>query len=208
MENFSTLLSAAPATYGLVAGNAVTVAGVVSPFLLAAAAAAVKATTTPAMRLERDTLKAAAENVVFPFATNISQNGNVTPENKGIIGVSVRSTVRSVIPPTAEYPVVELRQQANGVAYFNFRSSAPGTSRAAPYGYTPRLLMKSSEAGATPVENLVDVGKLTRSPGVYVFAPTDVGKTITVAMRYEKKSGTAGESVQGPVGPTLVFVLG
>lgn len=208
LENFSTLLTAAPASYGLVAGNAVTVAGVVDPFLLAAADCANPATTTPAMRLERDTLKADAENVVFPFATNISANGNVTPENKTTIGVTVRSVVRSVIPATTEYPVVELRQQANRVAVFGFRSSAPGTSKAAPYGYTSRLRMKISAAGATPAADLVDVGKLTKSPGTYVFQPADVGKTCTVAMVYEKKNGTGGESVQGPLGPEISFVVG
>lgn len=208
LNTFNTRLTAAPATYGLSAGNASTVDTVIAPFLDAAEACENPANTTPAMRLERDTLLAAAENVVFPFATNISANGNVTPENKALIGVTVRSEVRSVIPPTTEYPVVTLRSQANGVAVLTFRSSAPGTSKAAPYGYTPRLKMKLSAAGATPPVDLVDVGKLTKSPGTWIFQPGDVGKTCTLAMFYEKKNGTAGESVAGPLGPEISFVVG
>jgi hypothetical protein len=208
LTTFSALLTAAPATYGLVSGDAVAVAAKVDPFIVAAAACSNPADTTPAMRLERDFLKAEAETVVFPLATRISANANVTPENKSLLGVTVRSTVRSVIPDTTEFPVIEMRQQANRVAVLSFKSNAPGTSRAAPYGYTPRLRMKISAVGASPPGELVDVGKLTKSPATYLFQPGDVGKTCTMAMVYEKKGGTGGASVQGPLGPEISFVVG
>lgn len=206
--NFNTLLSAAPITYGLVAGNATAVAAVFTPFNTAYALCLNPATTTSAQRLDRDTKLAACTAVVFPFATNISQNASVTNQNKTTIGVTVRSTVRTVIPPTTDYPIVTLRSQANGVCVFDWVSSVPGPSIASPYGYTPRIRTGIHPTLPTPVGDLQDAGKFTRSPFTKVFPNSAVGDVITIAMNYEKKSGTSGAGVEGPVGPAVSFVLG
>jgi hypothetical protein len=158
--------------------------------------------------LDRDTKLAACTAVVFPYATNISQNAGVTNIDKTTIGVTVRSTVRTTIPATADYPIVTLRSQANGVCVFDYVTSVPGPSIAAPYGYTPRIRIGIDAGGPTPVNDLQDAGKFTKSPFTKVFTAGDVGKTVTIAMNYEKRSGTGGQGVEGPVGPAINFVLG
>lgn len=94
-DTFSTTLTAAPTDYGLVAGDAVAVAAVVTPWLAALGVATTPATRTPVSIAAKDDARAAMEVVVRPYAVQISQNPSVSNELKTTIGVTPRITTRT-----------------------------------------------------------------------------------------------------------------
>src|SRR3954467_6589768 len=85
-SNFSTLLTAAPTTYGLTSGNATTVASVYTTWHAAYLAAADKPSRTPIKVQAKNTAKTNLLAIVRPFAQQIRANASVTDENKVAIG--------------------------------------------------------------------------------------------------------------------------
>src|SRR3954463_5534654 len=77
-DNFSTLITAAPATYGLVAGDATAIAAVVTPFVAAVAAVADPGTRTAALVADKNAKRAAMAAVVRPYAQQIRHDTTVT----------------------------------------------------------------------------------------------------------------------------------
>lgn len=94
-DNFSAVLTAAPTDYGLVSGDAVAVAAVVDPWLIAYALVTSPTTKTKVTVAAKDAAKAAMLRVLRPYAVNIAGNPAVSDPDKVTIGVTVRITTRT-----------------------------------------------------------------------------------------------------------------
>lgn len=94
-DNFNTLLTAAPTDYGLVAGDAVAAAAVITPWLAALATSSTPVTRTSVTIAAKDDARAAMEAVVRPLAVAISQNPAISNELKTGIGVTPRITTKT-----------------------------------------------------------------------------------------------------------------
>lgn len=177
-SNFSTELTAAPTDYGLVAGNAVTVAAVVDPFVAAFAAATNPATRTPVTIAAKDAARAAMESTVRPFATQIASNGSVSAGLKTTIGVTNRVTTKTRNAVTANEIVFEVSYSAGGIAQIRSQDPATPLSKKRPLGATGwQIEVRGKNAG--------DPG-WTAVTGITATRPIQPLDPTTFAVQYEQ----------------------
>jgi hypothetical protein len=205
--NFSTLLTAAPATYGLTAPDAVIVAGVESAFSAALTTATDPSTRTPAAVAAKDAARASAEAVVRPFAVSISLNPAVLVEDKVAIGVTVRSTTPTPVPAPVVAPSIELIKATPLVMQLQVRPVG-SSSKAKPPGCIAIEIARSvGTVAATDPAQLAVIGQYGKTPLLQEFGAGDVGKICTYAARYRTRSGPGGVSQPGPWSALASFVV-
>lgn len=205
-ENFSNLLTAAPATYGLTAPDAVNVSNVVTPFLAAYTTAVTPATKTSVTVAAKDQAKADMLAVVRPYATEISRNEAVTSGNKTAIGVTVASTTRTPTTAPTYGPVISLEGQIPNVATIRYGDPTTPNSKAVPYGCAGvEYVGTYGTAPATDPTAANRIGRFTKSP-TKVSTLGHTGKVLTVWARYETRSGVSGEALFSPYSAPISFV--
>lgn len=196
--NFSLKLTAAPADFGLLAADATAVAGVTTTWSAAYLEAVTPATRTPVAIAAKDTARASAEAMVRPYASRISVNPAVTDANKILIGVTVRNTVPTPIPPPTTAPSLTLNSAISGVQTLAFAQPA-ALGKAKPYGVIGVQLFASiGTVPATDPDQAIFVSQVTKSPTVQTFAPSEIGKKVTWFARWVTRSGPGGIAQVGP----------
>jgi len=207
LTNFSTLLTAAPATYGLTAPDAVIVAGVTATWDAAYLAATEPSTRTSVTVADKNAARAAAEAVIRPYSVQISLDASVTNGDKTAIGVTVRSTVPTPIPAPVDAPSLSFVSAIPLVTSLQAKV-AGSTGKAKPAGCIGIEIYRSVGAvAAVDPAQLGYVGTATKTPFVQNFGAGDQGKVCTIAARYVTRSGPGGVSQSGPWSALLSFVV-
>ncbi len=193
--NFSTLLTANPVNYGLIAGDAVIVAAEYTawhPLYLAATNPATK--TSPAVAA-KDAARNSAEATVRPYAVGISLNPSVSDALKLGIGVNLPNNAPVPIPPILTNPVLMFVAATPGQHQLQYRDSATPTAKAKPFGATGLQLTRfiGVAAGVSPEQGTV-VGTWTKTPNVSTFPPGNEGKLATYWGRWITRSGATGQA--------------
>lgn len=205
--NFSTLLTAAPTTYGLTAPDAVAVAAEYTAWNAAYLLATDPSTRTPVSVAAKDSARASAEAVVRPFAVLISLNAAVLPGDKVAIGVTLRNTTPTPIPAPVIAPAIELIKATPLVQQLQIRPVG-STSKAKPAGSVSIEVARSvGTVAATDPAQLSIVGQYGKTPLIQTFTAPDQGKIVTFAARYRTQSGPAGVSQAGPWSALSSFVV-
>lgn len=203
-DNFSTLLTAAPTTYGLVTGDATAVATVVNAFLAAYSTAINPSTKTPVTVAAKDVAKIDMLTTVRPYAINISLNPGVLVDDKIAIGVNPRTSTPTPIAAPTTSPVVTLvsAQPYQHVCRFRDETSSPSV-KAKPYGVTQiQIFAKASATPITDPELLNFIGVRTKAPTLITWEVADVGKQAYYAARWQTRAGLVG-----PWSPMVNFTV-
>lgn len=206
--NFDTLLTAAPTTYGLVAGDATAVAAVVAPWVAAYALATNPSTRTPVTIADKDAARLAAENLIRPLAVSISLNGGVANMDKTAIGVTVRITTPTPVPPPTTQPALSLESAVHNVHFLRYYDTTTPDTKAKPPGVTGLQIFRS--IGTTPASDPTTatyVDTWTKSPNTVGYDGTNVGKIATYFGRWVTRSGTGGQSAVGPWSAPLAVAI-
>lgn len=208
LTNFSTLLTAAPTTYGLVAGDAVIVAATVAAWSPAYAAAINPATRTPVTVAAKDAARANAEATVRPYATQISRNAGVTNGDKTAIGVNLPNTARTPVPPPTTQPALSLDSSIHFQVSIRYYDTTTPTTKAKPAGVIGLELVRviGTAPSVDPTAG-VAYGVLTKSPAVIGHTAPEVGKFCTFFGRWTTLSGPGGQAQSGPWSAPLTVVL-
>jgi len=197
--NFSTLITAAPATYGLVSGDATAIAAVVDPWHTSYLAAINPSTRTPVTVAAKDAARAAAEAVIRPYAIQISRNAAVSNDDKTAVGVNLPNTARTPVPPPTTQPVISLVSSTHNLMMIAYRDTATPTSKAKPPGAIGLDLRLWIGTGVPPTPDSVSpYGTLTKSPAAIGFSNGDIGKTAVFWGRWSTRSGPGGQAQFGP----------
>lgn len=191
-SNFSNLLTASPATYGLTAGDATAVASAVGAYTTALTTVLTPETKTPPAVAAKNEARADMLAIVQPKAVLISGNASVSAENKTAIGVTVRSSVRTpVVAPTVA-PLLSVDSVNTNTVRLRYANAETPTSKAAPLGCGGVELVAVYGATPTPdVNNASPIGALTKSPGV-ISTAGHTGEMITIWARWRTKNGIQG----------------
>lgn len=206
--NFSSLLTAAPATYGQTAPVALTVQTAFDTYQTSYDTATNPGTRTSPAIAQKDADRAAFLAVVRPVAQQISKSEAVTPENKSAIGVNLPNFSPTPIPPPATFPQLSLDGLAPGTASLRYQDSGLGTGKRKPQGaICVEIFRTVGQAPAVDPDAASYIGSYTKAPFTVSFSPAQVGKTATVWGRWRTRSGNAGESFVGPWSPALSFVV-
>lgn len=208
VTNFSTLLTADPTTYGLVAGDATAVAAVVTPWSAAYAAATNPSTRTSVTIAAKDAARNAATATIRPFAVQISRNAGVSNDDKTAIGVNLPNPNRTPVPPPTTVPGLTLVNAIHFQQTIAYRDTSTPTSKGKPPGATGMELRATVQVGpATDPEAAKPMTVATKSPIVLSFTAPDVAKTATYWARWVTRSGPGGQAQTGDWSAPLSVVI-
>lgn len=207
LQNFSGLLTGAPATYGLTAPDAVLVAAEASAFDSALTLSTDPATRTPVSVAAKDAARASAEFVVRPYAVGISLNPSVTNGDKVAIGVTVRSNIPTPIPAPVTPPTISLISATPLVHQLQIRPVGASNKAKPPGCIAIEIARSVGTVAATDPNQLAIVGQYGKTPLLQNFQSGDQGKICTYAARYRTRSGPGGQSQAGPWSALATFVV-
>lgn len=205
--NFATLLSAAPATYGLLAADATLVAAAEVSYSDALTLSSDPVTRTPVTVAAKDAAKASAQFVVRPYAVNISLNPSVTNGDKVAIGVTVRDNTPTPIPAPVIPPVISLLKAMPLVQQLQIKPTG-ADNKAKPAGAVSIEIARIvGVVVATDPAQLLIIGQYGKTPLIQNFTAEDQGKIVTYAARYKTRSGPGGVAQSGPWSNLVNFVV-
>lgn len=206
--NFATLIALAPATYGLVTGDATAISAQNTAYQAALVAASDPVTRTSVTVAALAAAKAAALFVVRPYAVNISLNAGVDDEDKTAVGVTVRKTVPTPIPAPTATPALSFVSAVPLNTTLQARNVETPTSKAKPFGSIGVEVWDSvGTVAATDPAQLSYRFTATKIPFVRIFDSVDRGKICSMAARYVTRGGNGGVSKVGPWSAILPFVV-
>ena len=207
-SNFSTLLTADPTSYGEDAPTAAAVAAAFATYDGAYTLAVDPATRTPATVSAKDAARVDFELAARPVAQRINARTSVTNEQRTALGITVRKTTRTPVPPPATAPQITLRSQIPGVASVQIRDETTPTSKAKPLGVIG--VDMHVYVGDTPPAEYEDypLAKTTgKTPNTLEFDSSQSGQQAHVVARWTTRSGPAGTAQKGPWSPVTNFIV-
>lgn len=197
--NFADLITAAPATYGLVAGDATAINAVVTPWHTAYLAATNPVTRTSVTIAAKDAARTAAEAVLRPYAIAISRDPSVDNADKTAVGVNLPNAGRTPVPPPTTQPALSLVGVQHNLQTLAYRDTSTPTSKAKPPGAIGIELRQTiATTPATNPEAAAPFGTFTKSPMNIGTSNGDIGKLATYWGRWTTRSGPGGVTQVGP----------
>lgn len=208
LTNFSTLLTGAPTDYGLTAPDAVIVAAERSAYHTAYVAATDPSTRTVATIAAKDAARVSAESIVRPYAVSISMNSGVLDADKAAIGVTIRVTTPTPIPPPLTTPGLALVSGAPLGHTLRFFDTSTPTTKSKPFGALGMQVMRSvGVAPAVDPSVCPYYATWTKSPNVSTFESGQQGKVATYFARWVTRGGPGGAAQYGPWSAPLSLVV-
>lgn len=192
-DNFNTLITAAPTTYGLIAGDATAIDDVVQPYLDAYAVITVPATKTMVTVAEKNTAKFAMLSVVRSYAQRIAVNPGVADGDKIALGLNLHGTPPTPVPAPTTIPLLSLLGATPLNFTLRFADELTPDKRAKPFGAV-RLdtFVKIDTTPKSDPEDSLYYGGFTKQPAFVTFAPEDSGKYATLWGRWATRRGDVG----------------
>jgi hypothetical protein len=193
LANFSGLISAAPASYGLSPADAAQIAAAVADWHKAYLVATSPATRTASSVADKRGEKQHVVRVVRSFAARIRADESIGDDLKINLGLKLRPRRGEPVPTPAGVPVLAVRRLDIGVHELRAMDGDTRPSRGKP----PRVasIMVYRAVGDTPARSPMDADFLTLSTRVAfasTFSHSDHGKTATYFARWINSKGEAG----------------
>lgn len=188
--NFDTLVTAAPAMYGLAAPDAVSIHSYVSAFTAALTLASDPVTRTLGTIVDKDSKKAAMLDVLRSYAQRIKANAGVADADKANLGINVNPRTTTPVPTPTTFPTVALSIPAALRIECRVADSATPDSSAKPRGVIGAQVFVSTAANPpTDVTTWRFAGFATRRTFTLDFDGDEAGKVAHVAMRWQTRRG-------------------
>lgn len=199
LVNLDAILSVSYAAYGLTLGNSTDITTATNTWSAAYTAATDPVTRTPVTITAKDNARAAAESLVRPFCMQINLNPSVSDAQRTTIGITVRKTTPSPIATPTDVPGVVLKFLTPGGIKLAYVNTTLGDQKAKPPGSKGvELWATVGTEVATDPSQASYKGTVTKSPFSMTFGPADVGKTLSLWIRYTTAGGTGGKNLVGP----------
>lgn len=199
--NFSTLLTANPALYGLTAGNATAVALSNTNWHAAYLLAIDPPTRTKPSVAAKDAARSDALAVVRPFAIQIRNNAGVANIDKLNLGLTVPDLTPTLIPAPTSAPALTILGATVGQHTVHYTDGDSPTQRGKkPFGVIQLQLFVA--VGVAPTSDPADArfyGAFTKNPIAVNYDFADRGKVATVFGRWVTRSGPFGVAQVGPM---------
>lgn len=203
-DNFSALITAAPALYGLMASDAAVIATSVDAWDTAYAAAVAGDTRGPFTISAKDVQRVDTTATLRPYAQLISNNAGVTVDNKIAVGVNPRTNPPAPITTPNTNPILSVISAIQLGHQLRYRDQLASPSvKAKPYGVIAvQLFGAVSTTVVTDPSALPYLGAFTKSPLQVTWDSTAAGKQAYYAARWQTRTGLVG-----PWSPVVVFTV-
>jgi hypothetical protein len=195
LANFSSLITAAPATYGLLSSDATAIAAAVLTFQTAYTLVTSPATKTANTVSAKNTDKVLVLATVRPYAQQISNNAGVTSANKVALGLNPKTSTPVPITTPTTYPVLTAQSTSTAGTILRFRDSVASPSvKAKPYGVIGcQIFAKSSTTPITDPTTLLLLTTATKSPVTVPLTPISLpAPPVYFAARWISRKGLIG----------------
>jgi hypothetical protein len=188
--NFDTLVTAAPASYGLVAADAVAIGAVVDAFNAALTLARDPATRTKSTVADKNGKKAAMLQVVRSYAMLVKANDGVSDQSKVDLGLRLDDGDPSPIPAPLSWPLLNIVAAGPLIHELRFADSATPDSKAKPPGAASLQLVASvGEAPPAGPETCATKAHASRNPINVSFSSAEAGQTAHYWARWVTQKG-------------------
>lgn len=185
-DNFSTLITANPSLYGLLAADALTISGVVAPWLTAYSAAVNPGTRTPVTVNAKNVARSSMLVVVRPYSRQIVNNAGVADADKVDLGLNVPSASRTPIPVPMTSPLISIMAATPGGFTVRFQDpNSPSTTRSKPFG--ARSVQYNIGYAVAPIVDPADTTlavNVSTQPFFLQTDPAQAGKIATIFARW------------------------
>lgn len=191
--NFAALITAAPETYGLSAGNATTIQDSVDDFSDAYDLANNPATRTGPTVSDKDAKRVFMLQIVRPFSQQVRNNSGVSNENKLALGLTIRDTVPTPIAAPVTQPLLSILAATPLEHTIRFSDAASPDKRAKPFGVKGLLLFRFvGDNAPADYSDWHFVGLATKNPFPSSFASGDATKRAQYVARWVNGNGKVG----------------
>lgn len=192
-DNFATLITAAPATYGLDASDALAIQTAFDTFDAAYTIAINPATRTTPSIADKNAAKVAFVGLARTYASQIRLDPGVTNMDKLDLGLNLPNNSPAPIPAPLTWPLLDLPTAGPGLHELRYADSATPASRAKPANATAMLLFRGiGTAVITDPEACTFLAAVTKQPYQSTFDPADAGKIATYFARWQVRNGGLG----------------
>lgn len=209
-DNFQTLITAAPATYGLTAPDAVAIANAFTlwhaAFLLGGSSGSPPVPNNPSTFTrvtvaQKNSEKIAMTTLYRAYASQIRLNPGVTNGDKIALGLNLPNNTPSPIPTPLTFPLLAIVAAGPLQHVIRYNDSATPSLRKKPFGAIGmQLFMGASEAPIVVPESTGFLAQVTVNPYLSIFDADNRGKVATYFARWITRGRNAG-GASGLVGP-------
>lgn len=192
--NFSAVIAASPATYGLATGDATAITSAYNLYHAAYLLATNPTTRTAPTVAAKDVQKAASLITFRQYAILIGANAGVSDMAKSAAGLTVRATGRTPIPAPGTAPILGFVGATPLVQTLKYSDTSTPTTKAKPFGALQLELWVDIQPIGTPgvLANAVFIGLQTKSPLAVNFLTANVGKVANYWGRWVTRRGLVG----------------
>jgi hypothetical protein len=191
--NFSALITANPATYGLMASDATTIAAQRTALNTAYGLITSPSTKTAATVSAFNTAKVTALAVFRPYAQTISLNAGVSSANKTALGVNPRTSTPTPITAPTTAPVLTVQSASTAGLITRYRDATASPSvKSKPYGVVQIQIYGMASTTAVTDPTTLPLNTTTTKAPLQLSFPGTAGKTIYIAARWITRKGLVG----------------
>lgn len=195
-QNFSTLITATPAAFGLSVLDATTLAGYVGTYVSALATSTNPMTKGPSATVGKNTARAQMMVVIRGIAKRLQANGAITAIQKTNLGLIVPDKVRTPILPPTTRPVLAVASLASRSLDIRIADEATPTKRARPRGVDGAYIYSFVAASGTPAPANLSAwtfrGIAKKADYLVDFDSADIGKIAHVRALWISTRGANG----------------
>lgn len=192
-NNFKTLIAASPTTYGLVTADGTAITAAFTSWHTAYLAAINPSTRTKGTVEAKNVQKASMLGVLRAYAATIRVNRAVSNDLKINLGLHVRDTAPTPVPPPATYPTLTILEPMRGVQDLRARDSSSPDRRSKPAGAAGMLLFRAvGTAAVTDPSGAAFLAFAGKTDLAFNFASADNGKVATYFARWTNSKGEVG----------------
>jgi hypothetical protein len=189
--NFSTLITAAPATYGLLASDAVIIAGYYSAWLAAYTPVTSPSTKSAAAVSVKNTEYATIIPLIRSYAQSIANNVGVSSAAKIALGLNPKTSSPSKITAPTSTPILLVQFAVAGQIALRYRDSAASPStKSKPFGVIQLSLV--GQVSAAPIVSAAAMPQLvvaTKSPLLLPTTGMASGGTLYLSGYWVTRTG-------------------
>jgi hypothetical protein len=192
-QNFSSLITASPATYGLDAPTAAALATAFTNYDSALTIANAPPTRTAANIATKDAFKAALITVIRTDAGIVQANPSVSNDDKISLGLPVSTGTPAPIPPPSTFPLLSILDASNLVHNLQYADNTTPTSARKPAGSIGmELYVEVSATEITDPAAISYYGLVTRNPVAISYGSGDKGRQAYIVGRWINATGEPG----------------
>lgn len=206
LQNFASVIAGAPSTYFLTAGDATSISIQATAFDAAYVLATGGGTRGPSTIADKDAARTTAEQVVRPYASTIAGNPAISNMDKVAVGVTVRSTTKTPVPPPSTAPVLSLVSAIAGALNFQYRDATTPLLKTKPFGVIGlQLNVAFGTVPAVSPEATAYLLTATKTP-FQISTVGQTGKVVTLYARWATRGGPGGIVQTGPWSAQFVTI--